>query len=260
MALALNQVDLAFVVDTTGSMGTFIAAARRHMTDMLRGLAGAAVTPVDLRLALVEYRDHPPQEDTFVARAHPFRVDLARAQKVIDGLQPSGGGDAPEAVYDGLRAAVRELDWRPHARRLAVLVGDAPPHGVGWSGDGFAKGCPCGLTTESVTALLEERNVTLYALGLTAAVTASFTRLARYTGGAFFAAGQGEQAIAALRGLLEREFADLDFDRRVLAACAAPGWTVDGVGEALGSARGPIAASLARLGRRGLLDAVAAVR
>jgi hypothetical protein len=27
----LNQVDLAFIVDTTGSMGAFISAARRQM-------------------------------------------------------------------------------------------------------------------------------------------------------------------------------------------------------------------------------------
>ena len=38
MADALNQVDLAFVVDTTGSMGAFIDAAKRHMVALLRAL------------------------------------------------------------------------------------------------------------------------------------------------------------------------------------------------------------------------------
>jgi hypothetical protein len=253
MASTLNEVDLAFVVDTTGSMGAFIGAAREQMTGLLWALARDAATPIDLRVGLVEYRDHPPQERSFVARPHAFSADLAQTQRVIDKLQPTGGGDAPEAVHDGLRGAA-ELGWRPHARRLAVLVGDAPPHGAGFAGDGFPKGCPCGLTVEGATALLEERNVTLYAVGLTQCVRETFTKLARYTGGAYFEAGAGPGALEALRELLAREFADVDFDRRVLEACAgSPDWSVDGLGEALGSARGPIAASLGRLGRRGLL-------
>jgi hypothetical protein len=57
---ALNQLDLAFVVDTTGSMGAFIGAARQHMIALLRSLTDGALTRPDLRLAVVEYRDHPP--------------------------------------------------------------------------------------------------------------------------------------------------------------------------------------------------------
>src|SRR5262249_50359672 len=89
---ALTQVDLAFVVDTTGSMGAFIGAARQHMIAMLRSLTDDAETPPDLRLAVVEYRDHPPQDHTFVARPHAFETNLARCQKVINSLKPDGGG------------------------------------------------------------------------------------------------------------------------------------------------------------------------
>jgi hypothetical protein len=254
---ALNQVDLAFVVDTTGSMGAFIDAARRHMIAMLRSLAGGAGTPLDLRLAVVEYRDHPPQDRSFVARPHRFETDLARGQKVINGLKPDGGGDAPEAVYDGLQTACDQLDWRPHSCRLAVLIGDAPPHGTGMRGDGFRNGCPCGLTAERVTALLEEKGITLYALGLTAFVRNSFARLATWTGGEYFEAAQTQQAIDALQGLLQKEFAGIDLDRQVLELCRRTSeWTVDGASEALSSGRHRVAASLSRLGRRGLLHPV----
>ena len=255
---ALNQVDLAFVVDTTGSMGAFIGAARQHMIDLLRALAEGAGTPPDLRLAVVEYRDHPPQDNSFVARPHAFEADLARCQKVINGLQPDGGGDAPEAVYDGLQTACDQLDWRPHSCRLAVLVGDSPPHGTGCGGDGFRNGCPCGLTTERVTALLEAKGITLYALGLTPHVRSSFTPLATWTGGEYFEAAQAQKAIDALRDLLANEFAGIDLDRQVLDLCRrTPEWTVDGVSEALSSGRPRVAASLSRLGRRGLLAAPA---
>src|SRR5262249_1826747 len=152
--------------------------------------------------------------------------------------QPNGGGDAPEAVYDGLEAACGELDWRPHSRRLAVLIGDAPPHGTGMGGDGFRGGCPCGLTMEAATGLLGGKGITLYAVGLTEAVRDSFARLATYTGGEFFESAQGQQAIEALQRLLTTEFEGIDLDRQVLDLCRrTQDWTVDGMGETLASGR-----------------------
>jgi len=39
-----------------------------------------------------------------------------------------GGGDAPEAVREGLAAAATEMHWTSSATRIVFLVGDAPPH------------------------------------------------------------------------------------------------------------------------------------
>jgi von Willebrand factor type A domain/Winged helix-turn-helix DNA-binding len=247
----VNALDLAFVVDTTGSMGAFIQAAQSQMIAMIDALATGH--EVDLRLAVVEYRDHPPQ-DQMVYRVHPFREDRKAVQKTINGLQPDGGGDGPESVFDGVLAACRELAWRPHARRLAVLVGDAPPHGVGGSGDGFPKGCPCGETIESVTAAAEEAGVTMYALGLTSQVRDSFGRLSQFTGGEYFESGQGAAAIDRLQVLLQAEFGHLDFDRKLLALRReAPELSLDGLAERLGSSRPAVSSAVSRLGARGLL-------
>jgi hypothetical protein len=251
---ALNQVDLAFVVDTTGSMGAFIDAARRQMTDMLRALTSRAAVPIQLRVGVVEYRDHPPQDHTFVTRSYEFTDDLAQTQWTIDRLKPDGGGDGPEAVYDGLQSACQQLAWRGHCEKLALLVGDAPPHGWVRRGDGFPDGCPCKLTPETVTALFEQKGITLYALGLTAAVNASFAKLARYTGGEFFPANQGNDAIQMVEKLLAQEFCEIGFDQQVFEYCAKnPAWSVESLGEALASPRARLSAALSRLGRRGLL-------
>jgi hypothetical protein len=250
-----NHLDLAFVVDTTSSMGPFIGAARQHMTGMLRTVTANAATPINLWLGLVEYRDHPPQDRSFVTREYAFTPDLDQVQKVIQGLKPEGGGDAPEAVQDGLQAAGQRLAWRSHSRRVAVLIGDSPPHG--WSRrEGSSQGvCLCGLTADATTALLEAKGVTLYALGLTTAVDLSFSRLARATGGAYFAAHRGQDAIPALEAVLAQEFADLDFDRRVLGWWLQhPAGMADELAAALASPPGRVAASLSRLGRRGLLN------
>jgi len=209
----LNQVDLAFVVDTTGSMGSLIAAARSQMVDMLRQLAASA--DIELQLGIVEYRDHPPQAKT-VYRVYPFTADLKKAQKTIESLTVDEGGDLPEAVLDGIVAACHELSWRPHALRLLILVGDAPPHGVGTAGDSFARGCPCGETIASVTRQAEEKRVTIHALGLTAHVTASFQEISALTGGRFFASQEAQKAIERIADLLKMEFAELELDRQVL--------------------------------------------
>jgi von Willebrand factor type A domain len=211
----LTHLDVAFIVDTTGSMGPFIDAARQHMVAMLQRLTSDAAKPVDLRTGIVEYRDHPPQDRSFVTREYGFTSELPEVQKVIAKLKPNGGGDAPEAALDGLISSCRNLEWRPHSRRMAILIADAPPHG--WRGDSPQGKCACGETVDSTTAALEQHRIVLYALGLTASVDAPFTWLTRATGGSYFAAYKGQDAMTALEALLAREFADLDFDRRVRA-------------------------------------------
>jgi hypothetical protein len=254
----LNHLDVAFIVDTTGSMGPFIETARQHMVAMLNRLTANSATPVDLRTGIVEYRDHPPQEMSFVTREYGFASALADVQKTIARLAPDGGGDVPEAVLDGLHSSCRNLEWRPHSRRTAILIGDAPPHG--WRGQTPHGPCACGQTVDSTTAALEQSRIVLYSLGLTPAVDPSFTWLARATGGSYFAAYQGQDAMAALESLLSREFADLDFDRsvrnRLLENSEA---TVDELAATLESPPGRVAASRNRLGRRGLLSSEATV-
>ena len=248
---SLNHLDLAFVVDTTGSMSGLIAAAQQQMIAMIDELARAAA--VDMRLGVIEYRDHPPQ-DQMVYHVHGFTGSLRQAQATIHSLAASGGGDGPEAVLDGVLAACHDLRWRPHARRLAVLVGDAPPHGVGAGGDGFPRGCPCGETIESVSAAAERARVTLYALGLNGTVVNSFGRLSRTTGGEFFPASHGDAALARLKDILASEFGNLEFDRRVLVERqSVPETSVTDLAAQLATTRRAVAAAISRLERRELV-------
>jgi hypothetical protein len=248
----INAVDLAFVVDTTGSMGGLIAAAQNQMIAMLEELTRAA--DINLWLGVVEYRDHPPQ-DTMLYQVSPFTEDLQKAQKAIRGLQARGGGDGPEAVLDGIAAACRELAWWKHSRRLVVLVGDAPPHGAGMRGDAFSNGCPCGETIESVTRLAEEKRITVHALALTDAASESFSTISALTGGKFFSPKQAEKAIEAIATLLKAEFDDLDLDRRVLATWREhPEITTDELAKQMQRTRYVVSASMVRLLSRDLIE------
>ncbi len=52
-------LDLVFVMDCTGSMGSYIASATNNIRSIVEEIVVSEKS--DIRLALVEYRDHPPQ-------------------------------------------------------------------------------------------------------------------------------------------------------------------------------------------------------
>ena len=68
-----QQVDLAFVVDCTGSMGSYIAQTQSNITFIAETVTKTAF---NVRLALVEYRDHPPQDSSFISRSHDFTTNV----------------------------------------------------------------------------------------------------------------------------------------------------------------------------------------
>ncbi len=118
-------VDIAFVVDATGSMGDEIEFLKAELSDVI-GKAKSAMPGTTIRLGSVFYRD---AGDEYVTRKQDFWPDISRTVDFIKAQAAGGGGDYPEAVEEALQAAVHGLTWSPEARaRLLFLVLDAPPH------------------------------------------------------------------------------------------------------------------------------------
>ena len=69
-----QQVDLAFVVDCTGSMGSYIRETQRNINFIAEKISK---TSFSVHLALVEYRDHPPEDQSFVSRFHDFTQEVS---------------------------------------------------------------------------------------------------------------------------------------------------------------------------------------
>ena len=59
-------------------------------------------------------------------------------QANLNRLSATGGGDGPEAQTAALAAAL-DMEWVEDAVKMVVLITDAPPHGIGESGDGFTE-------------------------------------------------------------------------------------------------------------------------
>ena len=132
-----SRSDLVFIQDATGSQGSYITHSTVHIQRICADIIshGGLSSQEDLRVGLIAFRDHPPQDHTYVTKNFGFTSDIGRVHENLKTLYASGGGDGPEAVTAALWDALN-LDWRPTASKMIVLIADAPPHGIGEYGDG----------------------------------------------------------------------------------------------------------------------------
>lgn len=119
-----DALDVALVLDTTGSMGDELEYLKVELRDIAEEVE-RRFPAVDQRWGLVVYRDH---SDAYTVRAE----DLADLETMVEGLarqHAGGGGDFPEAM-DMALARSEQLDWRRdrETARMVFLVADAPPH------------------------------------------------------------------------------------------------------------------------------------
>ncbi|KAG2485289.1 hypothetical protein HYH03_015964 [Edaphochlamys debaryana] len=143
LVLQSQELDLAFLVDVTGSMQSSIDTVRDKVLAIADDIR-ARFPSLRLRVAFVGYRDYddpvPLTSLDFVgiapkATQHTATAaggtaagdGSARFRTFVGGIRAEGGGDAPEDVFSGLEAAAG-LSWAS-ANRLLVHVADAPMHG-----------------------------------------------------------------------------------------------------------------------------------
>jgi hypothetical protein len=125
-ASAKPTVEVAFVLDTTGSMGGLIEGAKRKIWSIATSILDSN-PDAEIRMGLVAYRDIG---DDYVTKTFDLTTDIQDLYANLLELKARGGGDWPESVNEALDVAVNKLRWTPSSdvRRIVFLVGDAPPH------------------------------------------------------------------------------------------------------------------------------------
>jgi Mg-chelatase subunit ChlD len=120
-----REVEVCFVLDTTGSMGGLIEAAKQKIWFIANAIVSAPSKPA-VRFCLVAFRD---RGDDYVTRRTDLTRDLDAVYRDLMALEAGGGGDTPEAVNQALLEAVEQPGWSRggDVLRLIFLVGDAPP-------------------------------------------------------------------------------------------------------------------------------------
>jgi Mg-chelatase subunit ChlD len=115
-------LDVVFVFDATSSMAQFLRQVKFKIVNLCMTFKMLVPTT---RIGLVAYRD---QGDDFVTKAYPLTHKTQQLQKFLQSINPVGGGDYEEAVYEGLRKAIDEFNWNKGSKKIILVIGDAPPH------------------------------------------------------------------------------------------------------------------------------------
>jgi uncharacterized repeat protein (TIGR01451 family) len=151
-----DVVDILFAFDNTGSMGGELDNLKVNAVDIMNSLAGLIS---DVQFGLISFADYDAflentesvggcgysanyggtGDDPYIVE-QPLDPNISTVASAIGALtlSPGGGFDFPESYSRALWEIAQELldntgpdgpvDWRPNARRIVILFGDAIPH------------------------------------------------------------------------------------------------------------------------------------
>jgi len=121
-----GAVDIVFVIDTTGSMGSSINSAKAAASQIVNDVSARTSSA---RFAVIDYRDFP--ERTGDTGDYPYRIGqgfTSSATEAVDAIQSLAlgyGGDTPETMFSALNAAYG-MTWRAGVKKMTVVLTDAP--------------------------------------------------------------------------------------------------------------------------------------
>jgi len=155
-------IDLVFVVDNTGSMSGEINVAKDTIHTLISSLHEHFQSHI--RFSSISYRDHT---DDYCVKQNAFTRDVQVARQYINEMSAHGGGDYPEALASAL-SVLSEMQFNKRGKKIVVWIADAPPHGMGASGDNYPEGCKdaTGQVIDwiKIADVLREKGVTCYSL------------------------------------------------------------------------------------------------
>jgi Mg-chelatase subunit ChlD len=123
--LSISDLDLVFVMDTTGSMRDELADLQSNLVGVIRILSRMAAS---LRVGFVAFKD---TDAAYLTQEFPLSPmndrNVERLVDFVQGLSALGGGDIPEPVNRALGRAL-EMPWRSEAQGRIIVIGDASVH------------------------------------------------------------------------------------------------------------------------------------
>jgi len=161
-----TPVDVEIAFDGTASMASAIARAK---TEGARALSGVSALLPDTRFALVVFRDHgnPAGEYQLI---QPLTSDVTQVNNALNRVTTHSNPSPQNGLAESYNLAFQQsysdarMGWRPSARKIVVVLGDAEPNGAGTDG---VQGChdrsrdPEGLSTPRELANMRAAKLTL---------------------------------------------------------------------------------------------------
>ncbi|XP_065894435.1 alpha-protein kinase vwkA-like isoform X1 [Dysidea avara] len=150
------QVDLCFLVDCTGSMGSHIDSVKNCVKkvrdDLVQQFQGC-----DIRFAFVRYTDYDQPQSSRTTHID-FTKNQSSFYNFVNAISADVGvgGDSAEDVMGGLQAAFSNLSWGDKkVCKVMVHIADAPCHGSQYHNDvndNYKSGDPAGIGHEQMMA------------------------------------------------------------------------------------------------------------
>jgi molecular chaperone DnaK len=143
-------VNVVFLIDTTGSMDTYINGVKDRAIEFSEILASKGAM---FKLGLIGFGDLNEKERPSV---YNFTDDVTRFQKQVKNIPRTYGGDIPESSLDALETGIELINTSRGeslgARYIFILITDAPPHVPTISGR----------RVHDIHQMLDENEVTAY--------------------------------------------------------------------------------------------------
>ena len=121
-----GDIDVVFVIDTTGSMNSSISAVKNNIRNIVESISSKTKST---RFALVTYQDHPccgGSSDDYPSKIETdFTSNVEVLNKAVNFIQLGNGGDWKESVYSGIKTGLN-LQWRAGVKKIMIVIGDAP--------------------------------------------------------------------------------------------------------------------------------------
>lgn len=143
-----QEVNIVFVIDTTGSMDMYSNAVKERAIEFTEILKNK---DIDYKLGLVGFGDLYEKERPVI---HGFTDDIQKFQNRVKNLPKNYGGDIPESSLDAIISALTLIDNRKSetAKNIFILITDAPPHVPTFDGKEVTDVCE----------MLKNKNVSTY--------------------------------------------------------------------------------------------------
>jgi hypothetical protein len=116
--LRRKGLDIVLVIDDTGTMDLIINDVRDRMDELV--MAIHRLVPI-ARVGIVVFGGRNERVDI-----EPLTISSHRLETFLSGIGAKGHG-AQGDVYAACVTAVNQMNWKPYAKKVIVLVGDSPP-------------------------------------------------------------------------------------------------------------------------------------
>lgn len=121
----IQKTNIVFIIDTTGSMDTYINGVKDRAIEF-SNILGAKGT--GYQLGLIGFGDLGEKENPSI---YNFTDDVSKFQRQVKNIPRTYGGDIPESALDAVETGielVRGSKLESGSKNIFILITDAPPH------------------------------------------------------------------------------------------------------------------------------------